>query len=87
VLFAVAVWDLCAPSAGDAAAVLDRAVRLLALADAFAFNRMLPSLSWAWAQETAERRCPGGLAAARAAHGDRRAADLRAEAASLVADL
>jgi hypothetical protein len=88
VVFALAMWDLCARRPGDdQGESLDRAVRLLAIADAFAFNRMLPSLSWAWAQRTAERRCPGGLAAASASHRGRRAVELRDETARLVAEL
>lgn len=46
VLFALAAWELTAgsaPSAGD-----DTAVRLLALAEAFSLNRMLPSLDPEW---------------------------------------
>ena len=38
----------------------------------FAFNRMLPSLSWSWAQRRRSGAHPGGLAAAHASHERRR---------------
>jgi predicted ATPase len=45
-LFALAVWEL---TFGDRAA----GAELLAYADRFAYNRMLPSLDWAWATSLA----------------------------------
>jgi predicted ATPase/tetratricopeptide (TPR) repeat protein len=50
-LFALGVWEL---TFGDRAA----GAELLAYADRFAFNRMLPSLDWAWATSLAQ---PAGI--------------------------
>ena len=46
-LFALAVWEL---TFGDRTA----GAELLAYADRFAYNRMLPSLDWTWARSLAE---------------------------------
>jgi hypothetical protein len=45
-------------------------VRLLALADRFAYNRVLPALDWAPAAELSERVRPGLLASVRSAYLD-----------------
>jgi predicted ATPase/tetratricopeptide (TPR) repeat protein len=50
-LFALGVWEL---TFGDRAA----GAQLLGYADRFAFNRMLPSLDWAWATSLAQ---PAGI--------------------------
>ncbi|MBB5873709.1 putative ATPase [Allocatelliglobosispora scoriae] len=51
-LFALAVWEIVFGDRGAGAA-------LLAYADRFAFNRMLPSLDWSWAVSLAQ---PAGIA-------------------------
>jgi hypothetical protein len=80
VLFACAVWDLFGDDAGRWAS----AVRLLAVADAFAYNRMLPSLAWAPAAELAERRRPGLLASGLAEVAGSAPVDLRDLALALL---
>ena len=88
VLFAVAEWELSGVSddrADDDSA--ERAVRLLVHADLFGYNRQLPSLRWAPAEELAERVRPGALARIRAEIGPRRAPELRDQVLALVAQL
>jgi predicted ATPase len=84
VLFALALWELT----GDrTAAEWERAVRLLVMAEGFAYNQMMPSLAWPLAASVAESRCPGRVTSARAELAGRRAAELREEARSLLAEL
>lgn len=72
-LFALGVWELHRPGTPHAAT----AVRLLAGAQRFSYNRMLPSLSWDHARERAEEVLPGALEAAIAELAGGRAADHR----------
>src|SRR4051794_149680 len=85
VLFALALWKV---TLGDQPpSALRQAVRMLVLADAFAYNRLLPSLSWDTASAIAQQRLPGGVSAARAEIAGHGAVELRAEAERLVAEL
>ena len=74
-LLAMGTWGLLR----EAAPVPD-ALRLLALADRFAYNRMLPTTAWERVADAAEKALPGGLDELRAAYADRRPTDLLAEA-------
>ena len=85
VAFALGLWDLRQPDAP--VAVLERAVRLLALADRFAYSRMLPALSWPLARDVAEERCPGLLDAVQAELAPRTVVDLREDVLRLVSDI
>jgi len=80
VLLACGVWDL----SGDEEDRWADAVRLLAVADAFAYNRMLPSLAWSPAAALAEQRCPGLLATSLAELSGRSPVDLRDDALGLL---
>jgi hypothetical protein len=84
VLFALALWEL---TGERTAAEWGQAVRLLVMAEGFAYNQMMPSLAWPFAASVAESRCPGLLASARAELAGRRGAELREEARALVAAL
>jgi predicted ATPase/DNA-binding SARP family transcriptional activator len=84
VLFALAHWEL---TGERTAAEWGQAVRLLMMAEGFAYNQMMPSLAWPFAASVAESRCPGLLASARAELAGRRGAELREEARALVAAL
>ncbi|MDI1462197.1 BTAD domain-containing putative transcriptional regulator [Catellatospora sp. KI3] len=79
VLFALGAWGLLR----DALPVAD-AVRLIALADRFAYNRSMPTMAWARIAAEAERRAPGQLAALAVEYGDRRGPDLLDEARGLL---
>lgn len=74
-LLAMGTWSLL-----RAAAPVPDALRLLALADRFAYNRMLPTTAWEPVAAAAEKALPGGLDELRAAYADRRPTDLLAEA-------
>jgi len=74
-LLALGAWALlhrAAPAAD--------ALRLLALADRFAYNRMLPSMAWGRIASEAEKALPGRVDELRAEYADRRPPDLLAEA-------
>jgi hypothetical protein len=75
VLFAVGAWGLLrsALPAADA-------VRLLVLAERFAYNRTLPTMDWAALEADAERLAPGRIAALRAEYDGRHGLDLLDEA-------
>jgi hypothetical protein len=62
------------------------AVRLVALADRFAYNRSVPTMDWAHAVDAAERATPGLLAEILAAYGDRRGPELIDEARGVLRD-
>ncbi|MEP7088864.1 MAG: BTAD domain-containing putative transcriptional regulator [Nocardioidaceae bacterium] len=85
VLYALAVWDLTGP--GGSLEDRSRAVRVLVAADLFAYNRMLPSLGWEWAEQQAERCRPGEVGRQRADLAGRRASELREEVAALLEQL
>ena len=79
VLFALGLWGLRRETlpAPDA-------VRLLVLADRFAYSRSLPTLAWENAAGPAERAAPGLIARLRSGYGERRGPDLLAEARAAV---
>lgn len=79
VLFALGGWGLL-----RGALPVPDAVRLIALADRFAYNRSMPTLAWERIAVHAEERAPGLLAGLAAEYGDRRGPDLLDEARSLV---
>jgi predicted ATPase/DNA-binding SARP family transcriptional activator len=74
-LLAMGTWGLLRQ-----AAPAPDALRMLALARSFAYNRMLPTTAWEPIAEAAEKALPGGLDELRAAYADRRPTDLLAEA-------
>jgi len=82
VLFALGAWGLLR----DALAPTD-AVRLIVLADRFAYNRSMPTMSWDRITAEAERRAPGAMAVAAAEYGERRGPELLDEARRLLARL
>ena len=84
--YAVALWQLTRPDAVPGAGT-DRAVRLLALADRFSYNRMLPCLDWECAAAVADQLAPGRLASCRAELAGRAAPELRADARRLLTEL
>jgi hypothetical protein len=84
VLYALALWEL---TGDEEAAGWDRAVRLLVLAERFSYNRMLPSLGWAYAADLAERRRPGLMDSVRAELAGTLAVELRDTAHDAVAEL
>ena len=81
-LFALGAWCLLRRAA-DA----DDAIRLLVLADRFAYNRSVPTLMWERIEPAAEQAAPGRIAGFRAQYADRRPADLLKEACRAVEQL
>jgi predicted ATPase/DNA-binding SARP family transcriptional activator len=79
VLFGLGAWGLL-----RGGAPVDAAVRLLALAERFAYNRTIPTMAWDRIAPRAEERAPGRIAAWQASYGDRRPRDLLDEARALV---
>ena len=75
VLFSLGAWSLLRGE-GDP----EPSLRLLALADRFAYNRTVPTMAWERIAPHAERRAPGRIAQLRAAYSDRRPRDLLDEA-------
>ena len=59
---------------------VDHAIRLLALADRFAYNRTIPTMAWERIVPYAEEAAPGRIAAALADYGDDRPPDLLLQA-------
>jgi hypothetical protein len=78
-LFGLGAWGLL-----RRAASADDAVRLLALADRFAYNRATPTLLWERIAPAAEAAAPGRLAEFQAMYRSSRPADLREEACRTV---
>jgi hypothetical protein len=76
VLFALGAWSLLREEATPS----EDALRLLALADRFAYNRMIPTMGWELITPRAEEAAPGLLAELQAEYRDSRAPDLLAEA-------
>jgi hypothetical protein len=78
-LFALGAWGLLrgAMAARDA-------IGLLVLAERFAYNNSMPSMTFERIEPYAERAAPGMIAAVRAEYGDRRGSELLDEARSLV---
>lgn len=81
-LFALGSWRL---RHGEAAA--DDAVRLLVLADRFAYNRSVPTMAWEPVAARAEQLAPGLLAAMQSEHEARSPRELLGEARDLLARL
>ncbi len=65
-------------------AVREDGVRLLAVADRWAYNRSFPVMSWESLREVAARKSPGRLDAVMAEYADRSPADLVEEARALL---
>jgi hypothetical protein len=78
-LFALGSWGL-----HRRALPADDAIRLVALADRFAYNRFYPTLSWSAAVDAAEEAAPGVLGRISEEYGDRRGPDLHEEARALL---
>jgi predicted ATPase/DNA-binding SARP family transcriptional activator len=78
-LFGLGAWGLLR----GAMAPCD-AIRLLVLAERFAYNDSMPSMTFERIEPYAERAAPGVLAAVRAEYADRRGSDLLDEARRLV---
>ncbi|MBO9522681.1 MAG: AAA family ATPase [Nocardioidaceae bacterium] len=82
VLLALGLWGL-----RHEALPAEDAVRLLVLADRFAYNRSIPTLAWERAIAAAEERAPGVLATIESGYGERRGPDLLEETRAFVATL
>ncbi|GAA4076477.1 BTAD domain-containing putative transcriptional regulator [Nonomuraea soli] len=81
-VFAFGAWGLL-----RGGMTTDDAIRSLALAERFGYNRSMPSLTFERAESHAERVAPGALAAVFEEYGERRGPDLLDEARALVARL
>ncbi len=81
-LLALGAWSLL-----QRAAPADDAIRLLALADRFAYNRAVPSMMWDRIASSAEESAPGLIGEFQAEYAGRRPADLLAEACRAVEQL
>jgi len=77
-LFALGAWGLLRQ-----AAAAPEALRLLALADRFAYNRTIPTMQWERMLPPAEEALPGALAGFQAEYAGRRPPDLLGEARQL----
>ena len=75
VLFALGAWSLL-----RRVAPAEDALRLLALADRFAYNRMVPTMRWERITPAAEEAAPGLLARLQAEYRDCPQPDLLAQA-------
>jgi hypothetical protein len=78
-LFALGTWGLL-----RGAAKADDAIRLLVLADRFAYNRSAPTMMWERVAPHAEEIAPGRIADFAAAYAEHRPADLLTEACRAV---
>ena len=79
VLFALGVWSLLRRTA-----TVDDAVRLLALADRFAYNRTIPTMAWDRIAPRAEEAAPGRVGELQAEYDDSNPPDLLEEAQRVV---
>jgi hypothetical protein len=77
-LFALGAWGLLRE-----AAAAPEALRLLALANRFAYNRTIPTMAWERILRPAEEAQPGALAGFQAEYAGRRPPDLLGEARQL----
>ena len=77
-LFALGAWGLLRE-----AAAAPEALRLLALADRFAYNRTIPTMAWERILRPAEEAQPGALAGFQAEYAGHRPPDLLGEARQL----
>ncbi len=82
VLFALGTWGLLRQATS-----VDEAIRLLVLADRFAYNRSEPTMMWERIAPLAEESAPGRIAEFQAEYASRRPADLLAEAYRAVGQL
>lgn len=86
-LFALGMADLTnagAAATGDDADACERAIRLLALAHAFSYSQMVPTLRWAHPAALAERLAPGLLDRVRQTYERWEPTRLRTEAQALL---
>ncbi|XVQ86942.1 ATP-binding protein [Microbispora siamensis] len=74
VLAGLGIWGLL-----KGALPVEEAVRLLVLADRFAYNRFTPTMRWSVLSAHAERVAPGVISRIEAGYGERRGPDLLAE--------
>lgn len=81
-LYALGAWGLLRQ-----ATPADDALRLLVLADRFAYNRTIPTMAWERIVPYAEESAPGGIAALQAHFRDRRPSDLLEEARRAIEQL
>jgi predicted ATPase/DNA-binding SARP family transcriptional activator len=79
VLFALGTWGLLRK-----AAPADDAIRLLVLADRFAYNRSVPTMMWERIAPHAEKSAPGRISQFRAEHANRRTAGLIGAACQVI---
>lgn len=66
---------------------VDDAIRLLVLADRFAYNQSIPTMNWARAVGRVEEIAPGRMAALAASYGERRGPEILEETRAFVARL
>jgi predicted ATPase len=76
-------WPTSGEPMPEAPAPAEVALRLLALAKRFGYNRTMPTMLWERIAPAAEETAPGRLAEFQAEYRDRQPADLRAEARRL----
>jgi hypothetical protein len=81
-LFALGTWVLLREEAPA-----DTPLRLLALADRFAYNRTVPTMAWEPAAARADAVAPGRLAELRTGYAGRRTGELLDEARGIVEQL
>lgn len=79
VLAGLGIWGL-----RKGAMPAEEAVRLLVLADRFAYNRFVPTMRWSVLCAHAERIAPGVMSRIEAEYGERRGPDLLAEARTVL---
>ena len=79
-LVGLGIWGLL-----KEALPVEDAVRLLVLAERFAYNRFVLTMQWPTLCAHAERVAPGALARIEAGYGERRGPDLLAEARAVLA--
>ncbi|MEU6429454.1 BTAD domain-containing putative transcriptional regulator [Microbispora sp. NPDC046973] len=79
VLAGLGIWGL-----RKGAMPAEEAVRLLVLADRFAYNRFVPTMRWPVLSAHAERIAPGVMSRIEAEYGERRGPDLMAEARAVL---
>ncbi|WP_106399944.1 BTAD domain-containing putative transcriptional regulator [Actinocorallia populi] len=82
VLAGLGIWSLL-----KGALPAEEAVRLLVLADRFAYNQFTPSLQWSVLSAHAERVAPGAVSRIKAEYGERRGPDLLAETRAVLEHL
>jgi tetratricopeptide (TPR) repeat protein len=78
-LAALGIWGLL-----KEAMPAEEAIRLLVLADRFAYNRFTPTMRWPVLSAHAERAVPGLVSRIEAEYGERRGADLLDEARAVL---